>query len=200
MVEGWCYMTKENIAIELGLTKQGVLKMIERLIRQGFLIRNKASKFIKTTTKWQDVYYLPVVTNGKQSLPELVTDGKQSLPEVGKQSLPYNNTTDNNKHIHIEERKTKFYNNLLEFQKQNLEKYPDVLYTKFFSYWTELTQSQKQMRFEGEKYFEVPKRLATFWLRFDKEVKKDFYETLKNKSYGHIKSKQRQENSQEIFS
>ncbi len=65
-VPGWCYMTKASMGKELGVTKQAVLNMLDRLISGGFLIKNDETKFLQTTEKWQEVYDF---NDGKESLP-----------------------------------------------------------------------------------------------------------------------------------
>lgn len=95
-VPGWCYMSKTCMGKEIGCTKQGILNMINRLISGGFIIKNEETKYLKTSEKWQKVYD---IGSGKESLPtvkKLDLCGKQSLPDGGKQSLPNNNTIDNN--------------------------------------------------------------------------------------------------------
>jgi len=102
-IQGWCYATKEGLADEIGLSKQSIINLSHKLIDAGFLHKDEQTKFLKTTKKWNDVYFtdgnenLPTVKKvyrgGKESLPER---GKESLPKHGKESLPYNNTLDNN--------------------------------------------------------------------------------------------------------
>ena len=72
-VIGWCYKSKEQLALEIGLTKQGLLKMVDRLILCGLLEKNVDTRYLKTTEK----YFSKLFTNGKQSLPQ---GSKQSLP------------------------------------------------------------------------------------------------------------------------
>jgi hypothetical protein len=95
-VPGWCYMSREKMAEEVGLSKQSVLNIIEKMIGAGFLEKNGQTCYLRTTQKWQEAYF----TNGKESLPtdnKVVPSGKESLPETGKESLPHNNSSDNNK-------------------------------------------------------------------------------------------------------
>lgn len=96
-VPGWCYMTKNSMAHELGCTKQAILNMLDRLILQGFLIKNEETKYLKTAEKWNSVYEL---IDGKESLPEVkkvYQHGKESLPQAGKETLPNNNNTNKNR-------------------------------------------------------------------------------------------------------
>lgn len=66
----------------------------------------------------------------------------------------------------IEERKIEFTEKLSVFVGQ-YEK--DVL-NNFYSYWTEKNENGKKMRFEGEKYFDVSRRLST-WSKNEKKFK-----------------------------
>lgn len=165
-VPGWCYMTKDNIASELDLTKQGILKMIDRLIDDGFLIRNETTRYLKTTQKWQEVYW----TSGKQSLPDQDVFGKLSSPHDGKQSLPNNNTLDNNKNDKdkanpveiLKKKKDKLYSDIMAYKKTIPGKYPNELYKKFFVYWSEEHKNGKKIRFDDQEFFNIGKRLATF--------------------------------------
>lgn len=68
----------------------------------------------------------------------------------------------------IKERKIEFKETLNPY----LEKYGKQVLTDFYYYWTELDKSGKKMRYESEKFFEVQKRIATWYNRslksFDK--------------------------------
>lgn len=94
-VPGWCYMTKENMGKEMSLSKQSVMTLSKKMIDFGFLEKQEFTGFLKTTSKWEKVYF----TDGKESSPKDKKDfdsGKESLPHDGKESLLYNNTLDNN--------------------------------------------------------------------------------------------------------
>lgn len=95
-VLGWCYKTKANMGLDLGLSKQSIINIINSLIEKGFVIKDEETAFLKTTKKWNNVYE----NDGKESLPtvkEVGFYGKESLPDVGKESLPNNNSYNNNK-------------------------------------------------------------------------------------------------------
>lgn len=55
-------------------------------------------------------------------------------------------------------RKEAFYQSLIPF----LGKYPKEMIRAFFDYWSELNKSGTKMRYELEKTWELPKRLATW--------------------------------------
>lgn len=81
---GRCESSREYLAKFLGITKQGVIKLIDRLEEKGILEKDEEGK-LKVSIQWED----ETVFNGKQSLPKAKKSGKQSL-QNGKQSLPNN--------------------------------------------------------------------------------------------------------------
>ena len=86
---------------------------------------------------------------------------RQVSANVGKIGLNKNKNknekVDNAAHAAtIEQRKQAFYELLLPYRSQ----YDASLLENFFSYWTELGRTNKKLRFELERTFEVGKRLA----------------------------------------
>jgi hypothetical protein len=79
----------------------------------------------------------------------------QSIDSIDKQVT-------NNKET-IEQRKTLFYDSLKPF----VETYGPKMIREFYEYWTEPNKKNTQLRYEGEKYFDLTKRLAT-WKRNEK--------------------------------
>jgi len=64
--------------------------------------------------------------------------------------------------VDIQGKKAKFAAQLKEFAAANPDLHPGGLYNQFYAYWTEATKNQKNIRYEGEQYFDIAKRLATF--------------------------------------
>jgi hypothetical protein len=48
----WCFCSKDALAKELWITKRTVMNLITKLIEKWFIIKNKDTKFVKTTQKW----------------------------------------------------------------------------------------------------------------------------------------------------
>lgn len=181
-VPGWCFMKRERMGEELGLSKQAVLNIIERMIAAGFIYRNPANKTIRTTSKWFSVYAskesLPDGPEpGKESLPF----GKESLPEPGKESLPNNNSSNNDTNNTgqapppdpVREKKINFCKKLLDWEKRQPGKYPKQMLKDFAEYWLEPSKVLKQIRFDGEKYFDFSKRVHTWFKKTkDEELSK----------------------------
>ena len=111
-MRGWCYMTKDNMALELNCTKQTVLNLIDRMIEKGFIERDQNTKFLRSTEKWGILYIagkenIPLVknnhgkenmSNGKKNIP---VHGKKNILDEGKKNIPNKyildiNTNDNN--------------------------------------------------------------------------------------------------------
>jgi hypothetical protein len=94
----------------------------------------------------------------KESKENIVADAPQ--PEVAstpkaKQNLP--------------ERKEAFKETLIP----HLEKYGRTMLNEFFAYWTEENKSKTAFRYEGERFWDLPKRLAT-WHRNQKQKETDY--------------------------
>jgi hypothetical protein len=73
-----------------------------------------------------------------------------------------------------EEKEIVFKSEVFEFY----EKYPESMLDKFCNYWTEKNKSRTKMRWELEKTFEIPRRLAT-WASRDTDIVK----TIQPKTY-----------------
>ena len=63
-----------------------------------------------------------------------------------------------NKESLLKEKEVKFTHEVFETGQQ----YPEAMLTKFCDYWTELNKSKTKMRYEGEKFFDIKRRLNTW--------------------------------------
>ena len=98
-VPGWCWMTRESMATELGCKKLAILCMISRLVSGGFLLKSEKTKYLQTTLTWQKVYDF---SSGIETIPEVKKTvwkpyqaGMETIPSAGMETIPYNNTIDN---------------------------------------------------------------------------------------------------------
>ncbi len=64
----------------------------------------------------------------------------------------------------IKQREADFHNEVMSVA---LEKYPQSMLDSFVLYWTEPNKSNTKMRFEGEKFFHIGRRLGT-WAKNDR--------------------------------
>lgn len=96
-VPGWCYMSREQMGEELGITKRTVIRLLEELQKFGFLEKNDQSKYLRTTSKWRQAY---VCTDGEKMSPmvkKCPPIGEKMSPDAGDKMSPNNNIIDNNK-------------------------------------------------------------------------------------------------------
>ena len=102
---GWCYAKKETLAEEIGVSKQSIFNLMDKLIEAGFLVRHPDTKFLKTTKKWNDVYFSKTEPPFQEpALPEVkkvYSESKESLPKQSKESLPNSNTNNNNRNSNL---------------------------------------------------------------------------------------------------
>ena len=125
-------------------SKPTVIKSLKSLVNNKLII--------KTKTLINNMHFNTYKVNLLLVL-ELYSGGKKSTFLDGKDSLP-NNTINNT----IEYRKEKFIEMLNPFK----EKYKPEMLNDFYLYWTEKNKSGKKMRFEGQDYFDISRRLATW--------------------------------------
>lgn len=53
---GWCFKSLDNIALDMRMTKNGVVKLRDRLTERGLIIKGRAGK-VKTSVKYNSVYF-----------------------------------------------------------------------------------------------------------------------------------------------
>lgn len=71
--------------------------------------------------------------------------------------------TNAKKNLSLEERKNAFWQRLVPYIHRGT--YPQEMVAAFYRYWTEINENGRRMRFEKEKTYELPKRLATWQSR-----------------------------------
>ena len=80
-------------------------------------------------------------------------------------------STHHKKEKSLAERRQAFWNRLVPFIKKGI--YTREMVTAFYLYWTESNENGKKMRFEMEKTYELPRRLATWHNRDFKATRPD---------------------------
>lgn len=106
-VPGWCYMSKNSMADELDLSRRTIINIINKLEKNGYLERHEVTKHLRTTKKWQKVYFIdgakiahPVQQAEKPG--ENSAHHVQNLPESSANSAPDGsaNSAHNNNNIY----------------------------------------------------------------------------------------------------
>jgi len=89
---GWCYASKETLGNEIGLTRQAIISMINRLCERGLMVRHEETNHLRTTEKWYSVYTC------KETLQGVIAEAcKETLhPPVKKLYTPCKETLHNN--------------------------------------------------------------------------------------------------------
>ena len=154
-IKGWCYASKEMLANEIGLSRQAIFNMIEKLSDLNLIEKDFQTRFLKTTEQWNLIYF-----NQKDTLHKVKKvdrEGKESLPEEGKESLHNNNTLiiDNNK---VKEKQREFADKI----KPYIEDYGRDVCLEFYNYWSEANEMTGKLRWEKQDTFEIKKRLITW--------------------------------------
>jgi hypothetical protein len=85
---GWCYVGKQRLADELGLSKQGIYKVIDRLMERKLLIKN-------------DKGWIKVSLEGVNSVDSQLSLPVNSVYSGGQLSLPNNILKEDNSNISI---------------------------------------------------------------------------------------------------
>lgn len=188
---GWCYMSRESMAEELGISKQAILNMIERLISLGWLEKNIETKHIRTTDRWYINFTdsketLPTVNN-LYSVNNLYQGGKETLPNsnIYNNSIYNNNIIDNN--IYLKEKEKEKIKNekkaeiqkvknspygdgelhmiCINYDSENQGKYTAPEYKEFLAYWTATVQKgsyKGKELWRSKETFSLAGRLATW--------------------------------------
>lgn len=90
--DGWCYKSLDNIASDMNMTKNGIVKLRDRLIEKGLIIKDRKGK-VKTSVMYNKVY----LTDSQPY--NLVTNRTTKYNAIVQQS-----GTKNNNRITIEEK------------------------------------------------------------------------------------------------
>jgi len=64
--------------------------------------------------------------------------------------------------ISIESKVKDLHEKVANYRAANPGKHPNGLYNEFMKYWVEPDKQSKKIRYDGEKFFDIGKRLATF--------------------------------------
>ncbi len=164
--------SKEPIGFDLiHINKGQILTSQDKLCKSWLWDRGAVRSFLKMLEKdgilsqQATSKYTVITICNYASYQDLQPSKKQNqanrTPTTQQQDNTYNNVKV------IKEGKIK---ELLAQSADFLDKYGKSMIDNFMNYWTE-SDGKGKMRFEGEKYFEVGKRLATWYRNENKKVK-----------------------------
>lgn len=189
-----CIKSKDKIGEWLDLSRATVFNAIKTLELKGYIERNEVgirpTQFIYDLSQAQEEIGLYVKNGELEMITKVVSElldgpSKNYTPTVQnldsdrlkirlRQSKIYtqeeqleNTDRNTNRIVAIETRKQVF----LETLKPYISKYGQEMINRFYDYWTETNESGKKFRQESEKFWDLPKRLATWHSRNQKFVK-----------------------------
>lgn len=86
-------ISREELAIDFGITKRGIIFMIDRLVERGFLEKEEKTGKIRSTEKWQEVRdrkYNKSNFSGEKSSPKQHELSVKKVHQNGEKSSPKN--------------------------------------------------------------------------------------------------------------
>jgi hypothetical protein len=190
-------ITRRQMAFETGYNAETVERLLQFFEAQGKIKWSKETNEIaiknfirynpQGSPKVKSYVTKEMAAIKNQSLVDFIYGGEKSETSNSGQLYPIDPLSQREEEREEEEERelekeleTKVKQTILERkEKLRLSLVPFVgTYTKdlirnFFDYWTETNASQKKMRFEDEKFFDLKKRLATW----SKNEKKSFNKT-----------------------
>ena len=93
---GWCYASKNKLADTLGLTRNGIQKIIGRLIELGLVVRGNKESLLKTTQEWYEKVVCINQTDDRiQRMQGVHTTYAEGAYKVTKSPGSYNNNNNN---------------------------------------------------------------------------------------------------------
>lgn len=165
----------DKLAIETGLTVSKVRTALSKLINTDHIHVEPTTYFTKIIIPKLNDFVV------KSNLPQIdiqndtqIIEPLTSSSQINRKQIATTNT--NNKTIKIREK-------IFREDVYSFSKFKFTVLDSFYNYWSEITQDKTEMRFEGEKYFEIEKRLKKWILNDNKksEVSKSKNELLTNR-------------------
>ena len=95
-IKGWCYMSKQKMADEFGLGKRTVEMILNRMIESGYLEKEPETSYLKTTIKWNKVYFRDSAETAHPAQ-NLRKHSAESAHDDSAETAHNNNIIDNNK-------------------------------------------------------------------------------------------------------
>lgn len=164
-------------AIQVGFFDKDIYEKYKVLTSYGIQSRFKSAVYKREEIEYIVEYLVSDIQNsisdGKNQVSD--TESTQSKVKVKRKKNKENSTIVEKKKPKDKaaakaatlSRKESFYQSLVPFVGQ----YPKEMIRAFFDYWSELNKSETKMRYELEKTWELPRRLAT-WASREKALSK----------------------------
>lgn len=195
------FVIADSVGVPEGAVKEVILKAIQVdffdkdiyekhkvLTSHGIQSRFKSAVYKREEIEYVVEYFVSDIQNSISDGKNRVSDiqSTQSKVKVNRKKNKENSTKVEKKKPKNKDaakaatlsRKDSFYQSLVPF----VGKYPKEIIRAFFDYWSELNKSGTKMRYELEKTWELPRRLATWANRERMPSKTDIGVVLKDNS------------------
>jgi hypothetical protein len=195
------FVIADSVGVSEGAVKEVILKAIQVdffdkdiyekykvLTSHGIQSRFKSAVYKREEIEYVVEYLVSDIQNsisdGKNCVSD--TESTQSKVKVNRKKNKENSTKVEKKKLKDKDaalaatlsRKDSFYQSLVPF----LGQYPKEMVRAFYDYWSELNKSGTKMRYELERTWELPRRLATWANRERMPSKTDIGVVLKDNS------------------
>jgi predicted transcriptional regulator len=131
-LDGWCYKSKENLAIQLGVSRSTIQTSILKLIANKWVIKNQYGH-LRTTKKWEDSVIHSKVTG--QSVKKLHTKKTDLRTSDCVKTTPYNySEKDNDKGFSPEKLIPSSTNKVERESTMVLQSVKDIFHAEYQSY------------------------------------------------------------------
>lgn len=185
--EGYYILWDEDlpfvIADQVGVSEGCVKEIITKALQVDFFSKELYNKYQILTSAGIQKRFLTITYKRKEididkkymvsDVKKGVSDRKNSVKDIhnqqskekvkNKENTPKGVSKKDAAKAATLSRKESFYNSLIPF----VGRYPKEMIRAFFDYWSELNKSGSKMRFEMQKTWELPLRLAT-WANHEK--------------------------------
>ena len=195
------FVIADSVGVPEGAVKEVILKAIQvDFFDKDIYEKHKVltshgiqSRFKSAVYKREEIEY--VVEYLVSDIQNSISDGKNRVSDIQstQSKVKVNRKKNKENSTKVEKKKPKdkdaakaatlsrkdsFYQSLVPF----VGKYPNEIIRAFFDYWSELNKSGTKMRYELEKTWELPRRLATWANRERMPSKTDIGVVLKDNS------------------
>jgi hypothetical protein len=157
--------------------RDAVYSIIKELEESGYVTKKKVKGNDGKFSAFQYTIFetrkplteLPEVVPPVPVKPDISNNGSLVMTEVSVAGKPAKS---------IRERKIEFLKMLFDWIAANPNKYPKIMYTEFAKYWIEesMNKSRIKLRFEEQRFFDVGRRLGTWFKNCKDQVISDQWE------------------------
>jgi len=176
-VSGWCFASRKTIGTFIGVNEKSTIHLISKLVEKGLVEKDEETKYLKTTSLWYNNVVLErIKMKNITTVESTATQKKVQPPTVDTTADDTVDTTDNKNNRY----KDSYNSNDIYIPKNffssneinddvkkflTIKGYDTTIkeeLSAFRDYWNETNNAGKE-RWRGEKYFDIKRRLGTWF-------------------------------------